>query len=42
MLECRERTMNTSAADNVVVELADGYEPAEALISWAERKKALD
>lgn len=29
--------MNTSAADNVVVELTEEYNPAEALGSWAQR-----
>jgi hypothetical protein len=29
--------MNTSTIDNVVIELADEYRPAEMLHAWAER-----
>jgi hypothetical protein len=34
--------MNTSAIDNVVVELSEEYQPAEGLASWAERPSDAD
>jgi len=34
--------MNASAIDTVVVELAEEYEPAEALFGWAERPSDVD
>ena len=34
--------MNTSAIDTVVIELAEEGQPAERLISWAERKSDID
>jgi hypothetical protein len=37
-----EHAMNTSAADKIVVELAEEYEPAEALVGWAERTSDVD
>jgi hypothetical protein len=34
--------MNTSAVDSVVVELAEEYQPAEELASWADRPSDAD
>jgi hypothetical protein len=34
--------MNKSAADNVVTELAEEYQPAEVLASWAQRPSDVD
>ena len=36
---CRaeERTMNTTAVDDVITELSDDYQPADILGAWAER-----
>jgi hypothetical protein len=34
--------MNTSATDNVVIELADDSQLAERLVAWAERTSDID
>lgn len=37
-----ERTMNTIAVENVIIELSDAYQPADILLSWAEWAPDLD
>jgi hypothetical protein len=34
--------MNTTAVDNVIIELSDDYQPAETLLSWADRPSDVD